>query len=86
MSHVHLTMAECVGIKLFVFTGLSYGKLPDALAEAIQPLPGAAHYRCMSRSDLVVWVDKKLRSDWSPRTDCGLSAAGLSRGCRHAHQ
>lgn len=42
MSHVHLTMAECVGIKLFVFTGLSYGKLPDALAEAIQPLPGAA--------------------------------------------
>ncbi len=42
MSHTHLTLEERIGIKLFVFTGLSYGKLPDALVEAIQPLPGAA--------------------------------------------
>lgn len=32
---------------------------------------GLRHYRCMSRSDLVVWVDKKLRSDWSPEQIAG---------------
>ena len=42
MSHTHLILEERIGIKLFVSTGLSYGKLPDALVEAIQPLPGAA--------------------------------------------